>query len=173
MSSTLPDLLDAWRAVDSRAVLAGRLPLSSLPRLSPLLLDTAGDVVFRIVFSRDEEQRAVLLGEVSASLPLLCQRCLETLDHRVNSEMALALVAGMDEGRQLPEQYDPLPVDERLIRPRDLVEDELLLCLPQIPMHDPDICKADVRATARDQKQSARANPFAVLAEFKRKQQRP
>lgn len=170
MSSTLPDLLDAWRAVDSRAVFAGRLPLSSLPRLSPLLFDTAGDVVFRLVFSRDEEQRAVLHGEVAASLPLLCERCLETLDYRIDSEMALALVVGIDEGRQLPEHYDPLPVDERLIRPRDLIEDELLLGLPQIPMHDPDVCKTDATAMTRGQKQSARANPFAVLAEFKRKQ---
>jgi len=169
MSSTLPDLLDAWRAADSRSVLTGRLPLSSLPRLRPLLLDSAGDVAFRLAFSRDEEQRAVLYGEVTASLSLRCQRCLEALDYRVDGKMALALVTGLDEGRLLPEKYDPLLVSERLIRPRDLIEDELLLGLPQIPMHDPDACGTDIRQMAEDQDQARKPNPFAVLAEFKRK----
>jgi len=170
MSSTLPDLLDAWRAVDSRSVFAGRLPLSSLLRLRPLLLDSAGDVAFRLAFSRDEEQRAVLYGEVTANLSLRCQRCLEALNHRVDGKIALALVKGLDEERRLPEQYDPLLVSERLIRPRDLVEDELLLGLPHIPMHDPEACGKNVRQMAEDQEQAQKANPFAVLAELKHKQ---
>lgn len=170
MSSTLPDLLDAWRAVDSRSVFAGRLPLSSLPRLCPLLLDSAGDVAFRLSFFRDEEHRAVLYGEVTASLSLRCQRCLEALDHRVDGKIALALVTGLDEERRLPDQYDPLIVSERQIRPRDLVEDELLLGLPQIAMHDPDACGTDVRQMVEDQKRAQKANPFAALAELKHKQ---
>ena len=170
MSSTLPDLIDAWRAVDSRSVFAGRLPLSSFPRLRPLLLDSAGDVAFRLAFSRDEEQRAVLYGEVTASLSLRCQRCLESLDHRIDERVALALVSGMDEERQLPEHYDPLLVSERLIRPGDLIEDELLLGLPQIPMHAADACGVNVGQAAEDQERAQKANPFAVLAELKGKQ---
>jgi uncharacterized protein len=75
----------------------------------------------------------------------------------------------MDEARQLPERYDPLPVSDRLIRPRDLIEDELLLALPQIPMHDPQVCKA-MSAGSDDevQEQSGKANAFAVLADLKR-----
>ena len=169
MSSTLPDLLDPWRAVDSRSVFVGRLPLSSLPRLRALLLDSAGDVAFRLAFSRDEESRAVLHGAVTASLSLRCQRCLEAFDYRVDGEMALALVTGLEEERQVSERYDPLLVSERLIRPRDLIEDELLLGLPQIPMHDPDVCGIDLREPAEDRAPSAGANPFAVLAELKRK----
>lgn len=117
MSSTLPDLLDPWRAVDSRSVITGRLPLSSLPRLREVLLDTAGDVSFGLAFLRDDEQRAVLDCEVAATLRLRCQRCLEALDHQVDTSIRLALVSGADEERQLPERYDPLPVTERLMRP--------------------------------------------------------
>jgi uncharacterized protein len=168
MSSTLPDLLDPWRAVDSRSVFAGRLPLTSLPRLRALLLDSAGDVSFRLAFSRDEEHRAVLYCEVSAALKLRCQRCLEALEHQVGSSMALALVSGTDEERQLPERYEPLPASETPIRPRDLIEDELLLGLPQIPMHDPDVCTAMDPDAEEARTQSGKANPFAVLAELKR-----
>lgn len=169
MSSSLPDLLDPWRAVDSRSVFTGRLPLSSLPRLREFLRDTAGDVSFRLAFFRDEEHRAVLHCEVAATLRLPCQRCLEALDHVVDSGMVLALISGMDEERQLPERYDPLPVSERLIRSRDLIEDELLLALPQIPMHESDVCGTKKALVADEPKaQPGKASPFAVLAEFQR-----
>ncbi|MCB2264329.1 MAG: YceD family protein [Candidatus Thiosymbion ectosymbiont of Robbea hypermnestra] len=165
MSPVLPSLLDPWRAVDKGAVFAGRLPLSGLPRLRGLLLDAAGDVGFRLAFSRDEAGRGVLRCEVVATLRLSCQRCLEALEHRVETDTWLALVSGVDEERRLPERYDPLPVGDEPIRPGDLVEDELLLALPQIPMHEPVVCGryvADVNAVPRG---SAGASPFAVLAE--------
>jgi uncharacterized protein len=169
MSSPLPDLLDPWRAADSRSVLTGRLPLSSLPRLRELLIDAAGDVSFRLAFSRDEEHRAVLHGEVSATLRVRCQRCLEALDHVVDNSMVLALISGMDEERQLPERYDPLLVSERRIRPGDLIEDELMLALPQIPMHEPHVCGSKAPVAERAKAQSGKASPFALLADLKRR----
>ena len=168
MSSPLPDLLDPWRAADSRAVLTGRLPLASLARLRGLLLDTAGDVSFRLEFSRDEERRAVLHCEVAATLRLRCQRCLESLYHAVDTSMDLAPVSGMEEERRLPERYDPLPVSARLIRPMDLIEDELLLALPQIPMHEPDACASKAPDADEVKTQSGQTSPFAVLAGLKR-----
>lgn len=168
MSSPLPDLLDPWRAADSRSVLAGRLPLSSLPRLRALLLDSAGDVSFRLEFRRDEKRRALLHCDVDATLRLRCQRCLEALEHVVASDVTLALVSGTAEERQLPERYDPLLVSERKILPRDLIEDELMLCLPQIPMHAPDACETASPASEMSQQQSGKKNPFAVLAALKR-----
>jgi len=167
MSSPLPDLLDPWRAADSRSVFAGRLPLSSLPRLCASLLDIAGDVRFRIAFYRDEARRAVLKCEVAATLKLPCQRCLEALDHQVDTGALLAVVSGIDEERQLPEHYDPLPADEGMIRPRDLIEDELLLAIPQIPMHEPDACRIEARESDWASTRTNRDNPFAVLARFK------
>ena len=166
MSSTLPGLLDPWRAVDSRSVLAGRLPLSSFPRLRELLIESAGDASFRLEFLRDVEHRAVLHCEVTAILRLRCQRCLEALDHQVDASIDLALVSGTDEERQLPEQYEPLPVSERLIRPADLIEEELLLALPQIPKHDPVGCAARATETLRGPK--GRTSPFSVLSGLKR-----
>jgi len=167
MSSTLPGLLDPWWAVDSRSVLAGRLPLSSLPRLRDSLVEATGDVRFRLAFSRDNAQRAVLRCEVAATLKLPCQRCLKTLDHEVNTDTLLALVSGIDEERHLPESYDPLPVSDEPIRPGDLIEDELLLALPQIPMHAPSVCARQVPVADGARMRSGGASPCAVLAELK------
>jgi len=167
MSSVLPSLLDPWRAVDSRSVLAGRLPLASLPRLRGSLVEARGDARFRLAFSRDEAQRAVLRCEVATTLRLRCQRCLEALDHAVDTNTLLALVSSMDEERHLPEFYDPLPVSNESIRPGDLIEDELLLALPQIPMHEPTVCARQIPDVDVAGMQSGGASPFAVLAELR------
>lgn len=169
MSSVLPSLLDPWRAVDSRSVLVGRLPLSSLPRLRGSLVETTGDVRFRLAFSRDEAQRAVVRCEVAATLKLCCQRCLEALDHTVDISTLLALVSGMDEERHLPEPYDPLPVSDEPIRPGDLIEDDLLLALPQIPMHESTLCARQAPDVKVARIRADGASPFAVLAELKRR----
>ena len=73
--------------------------MSSLARLCAVLVDTAGDVVFRLAFCRDEDRRAIVLGEVKAKFELRCQRCLEAVASEVDARMALALVRGMDEAR--------------------------------------------------------------------------
>ena len=161
--------MDPWRAVDNRSVLAGRLPLSGLPRLRGSLVEATGDVRFRLAFFRDDAQRAVLRCEVAATLKLPCQRCLEAFEHKVNTDTLLALVSGIDEERHLPESYDPLPVSDEPIRPRELIEDELLLALPQIPMHEPTVCGRRVPVADGVRMRSGGANPFAVLAEFKRR----
>jgi len=164
MRPVLPSLLDPWRAVDNCAVFAGCLPLSGLSRLRDLLLEAAGDVRFRLAFSRDEARRGVLRCEVAATLRLPCQRCLEALDHRVEMSTWLALVSGTEEERRLPDRYDPLPVEDGLIRPGDLIEDELLLALPQISMHEPVACVGRSLDVGAGSSRSGGASPFAVLA---------
>jgi uncharacterized protein len=165
MSTSLPDFVDPWRAADSHATFAGCLPLSGLPRLVDLLVDTSGEVAFRLEFSRDQEHRAIVLGAVQALLLLRCQRCLQAVAHQVDARLALAAVPNIAAAQAVPERYDPLIADEGLIRPRDLVEDELLLDLPQIPAHGPELCSVVAEQAA----QPDRENPFAVLAEWKRK----
>ena len=107
--------------------------------------------------------------EVAATLTLRCQRCLGALCHQVDTSALLALVSGIDEERLLPAGFDPLPVGEESIRPRDLIEDELLLALPQIPMHAPHACATGIPDVESAISRAARASPFGALAELKRK----
>jgi uncharacterized protein len=145
-----------------------------MPRLCGLLLDTTGDVVFRLDFRRDEGGRAVVTGEMSARLSLRCQRCLEEMEHQVTETVDLALVTGIDEAQRLPDRYEPLLVEENLIRPRDIIEDELLLNLPQIPKHDPGGCGLEVDSGSHPEAgvRSNDENPFAALAAIRRNNKR-
>ncbi len=166
MSSPLPDLIDPWRAVDAGAEFDGAWPLSGLARLGESLRETEGEVRYRLAFGRDLEGRGTLKGEIEARLVLTCQRCLGALELAVATPLELALIAGLDEARLLPEELDPLLVSEASVRLLDLIEDELLLALPQIAMHPPGDCvppgpeavaEGDYPADAGD------VHPFAIL----------
>lgn len=176
MSDSLPELLDPRKAVALNARFEGRLPLSRLTRLRPLLESTEGSVAYRLDCGVDAQGRAVISGKVAATLELQCQRCNAGLSLPVASEYTLALVEGIDEAAALPDDYDPLLVDGQLMRATDLVEDELILCIPAIPRHAQGSCEpprpeylvrggtANETASTDDSKGP---NPFAELLDLK------
>ncbi len=172
MSAVLPELLDPLRAVDVEAAFAGSVPLQCFPRLGEILVESEGEARFDLAFRRDDDGHAIVVGSVCADLALECQRCLKPVRHRVDAVIALALVSGIDEARELPDHYEPLVPEERLIRPRDLLEDELLLGIPQVPSHPGDQCEILPIAAGNDAADSSdepvqKNNPFAVLADRK------
>lgn len=173
MSQLLPDKFDPWRFADLGKRVCGSYRLKDLPRLSECLVDTQGEVSFSLVFTRDPQRRACLRGTLEASLMLECQRCLEPMAWPVKSDVSLAFVEGFDEAERLPEDLDPQLVEESRVRFRDLIEDELLLALPQVAMHPAEICDAQVNPVIEDGSADTpcpeRDNPFAALAELKRK----
>lgn len=182
--------MDPWQAVAREATFAGSFALADLPRLRDLLvgeaLAAAACVAFEVAFRRDEARRPVVLGRVKAVLPLECQRCLGVVEHGVDVPVRLMLMQGAEVTRDPPEPYEPLPVSGERIGLAELIEDELLLALPQIPLHPPGTCRTAVcRAggqtpevagpgqreapteTAPGQVTPDRPNPFAVLVGWK------
>jgi uncharacterized protein len=86
----------------------------------------------------------------------------------VQADLSLAFVEGVDEARMLPEALDPTLVRHGQINLRDLIEDELLLALPQVAMHPMGECALQVGAQPAPGNEPARKNPFAVLQKLKR-----
>lgn len=169
MSQHFPERLDPQRFADLGKRIAGYFPLASMDRLAPLLVDAAGRAEFELGFERSGG-RALIRGWVRADLRLECQRCRAPMLHAVVSDVCLALVEGLDEMETLPEEYDPLMLEEPTVRLADLLEDELLLNLPQVPMHEPGECEPPAsRKDSLEAQAAAPKNPFAVLAELKRK----
>ena len=169
MSQHLPDHLDPWRFADLGKRISGSYQLKDLPRLSLCLIDSQGEVSFTLEFFRDRQRRACLRGRVVSELLLQCQRCLDVMRLSVDSEVALAFVESIDEAEGLPDELDPQLVDEGRVSLRDLIEDELLLALPQVSMHPDEACKIRPDSGPGEEKPAAvRENPIAVLAELKR-----
>ena len=170
MFAPLPELIDPWRAVEAGAAVRGSPPLSPMPRLRESLPAPARQARFHLAFSRDPEGRGLLHGEIEASLVLTCQRCLEALEFPVLATLDLALVSGLDEAGLLPEDLDPLLVPAEHLRLADLIEDELLLALPQIPRHELGDCPAGGRGWTSEvagQPVAEGPHPFAMLGNLK------
>jgi len=172
MSNRSSKYLDPWRYADRGRSVSGSFALRDLSRLCGTLLDDQGRARFELEFYRDERRRACLRGGVDAELLLECQRCLGPMRLRASCDTAIAFVEGIEEAEQLPAALDPWMVEAQRVSLQDLVEDELLLALPQVAMHPAGECAATGASSSDDRVVEAvgeveRANPFAILSGLK------
>ena len=166
-SSRVPEAVDAWRMVASRRGFEGRVALSALTRLQGLLLDAEGEASFALEFDRDALQVPYVQLRVDADLPLLCQRSLERFLLPVRLEQRLGLVRDEAEESALPPDYEALLVPEDgQLHPLDLIEDELVLAVPVVPVN-PEAPEVQAEWPAREE-EVAKANPFGALAALKK-----
>lgn len=133
MSREYPDWLDPWKAAEGRRTFAGSMPLKRMERLVPLLAGNEGEVRFTATFDFDQQSRVTIHVTVDAELPLVCQTSLETYLEPVRRASLLGVMENLAEETMMPENYEPvLAVNGRLAL-QDIVEDELLLGMPQVP----------------------------------------
>lgn len=152
------------------------LPQAGLPRFAAGLAAAEGQVEARIVFGQVESV-PVLEVHARTVATLVCQRCLQPLHLPLSSTSRVGLVVSMEQADRLPAEVEPVWAEGRKVDLGELVEEELLLALPLVPMHDRDdpqcvvveeITAAEQRA-APDQDGDAPEvvqKPFAELGEL-------
>ena len=167
MSTDVPDVVDAWRMVTARRGFEGRLPLSSMPRLRDVLSDGEGQARFVLEFDRDALQIPYVELKIEAELPLICQRTLQRFLQPVQVVQRLGLIRDETDEAGLPEGYEPLLVAEGgELRPVELIEDELILAVPLVPVSPgSESLEQDWPVPPEEE---ARANPFSALAALKK-----
>ncbi len=170
--SNLPRYVDPRQHAGDAAPLTGRYVLADLRRVVAASVAAEGEVGFSLRF-HEESARWFAEGRVRATLSIACQRCLEPYQLVVDRAIRLAFVADTDEASRVPDTYDPWILDDGRVLLRDLIEDELLLAIPDIPRHPDNTCVApsssngSARASDGALAESA-ASPFAVLASLKK-----
>ena len=172
MSARLPEIVDPWRLADRGKSIAGQLALAELPRMTEVLMDSGGIVRFELNFSKDAKNRIRINGFVRAGLGLECQRCLELMMLPVDSKLDLVVVEVPAEAERIPDACEPVLAQNGQLRVVDLIEDELLLAIPQVPMHDIKVCSMISSGTNGNEQEDNReetdtVNPFAILSSFK------
>ena len=170
----LPDRINPWQLAAENGRLDGELPLTALPRLAALLTDAGGVVRVALAAGTDGQGLPFIGGALRTEIELICQRCLGPLRLALDVPVRLGLVHSEAEFDRLPDEYEPLLVPENSASVTDLVEDELLLALPQIPSHaDPQECEANDYGTPGPAALDAEnRQPFAVLATLLRDSKR-
>ena len=162
----------------ARRSFEGVVPLKSMPRLCGALEQPEGECRYALQFDRGMLDVPYVEVRAQADLPLVCQRSLQRFLLPVKIVQRLALLASEGQEDALPEDYEALVLDaEGMIHPLDLIEDELILALPVVPV-DPDSEPVETSWPASPvggagmDETAARENPFAVLANMKQSKQR-
>jgi uncharacterized protein len=151
---SLPDLQGL---AQREAILAGEIELARLDRLGGMLRSNAGSVSAEIRLGKRAGGWLTAELRCSASLSLVCQRCLEPIVQELVQQSALALLETESLEALAPKDLEPLVLDRRGLRPVDLIEDELIMSLPLVPRHRAaDAC--DPLADRRDRQSGGAAS---------------
>ncbi len=148
-------VIDGLAFARAGATLAGALELADLPRLSELGCSTA-QIRYTIRGGATTQARPALQVEASGGVEIACQRCLETLAVPVAVRTELELAASQEAIDLTDDDVDRV-LASRSMAVATLVEDEVILALPMVPMHAQ--CPVRVDGLADE-----RASPFAALA---------
>jgi uncharacterized protein len=170
MLDRLPEFIDPLHLADKRGVLKGQLPLRNLDRLAEMLFNDTGIIDVDLFFGR-EGSLAKVEGHINTVLKLECQNCLQALEWPVHCAVKLGVVTSIDQANRLPEDYEPLLVEEGKIPLKNIIEDEILLILPAFPKHQHN-CFVPHHYTNKldslvNDVQSSPENPFSILAKLK------
>ena len=169
MKTRQDELLPYRELARRRAAISRQLVDASLPRWSALTGE-GWEVQADLRFSLDEEGVAWVHGEFSARAKLRCQRCLDVLDSGFSGSLALCLVADDERAAELAQHSDVLVVAGDEVAVSDIVEDELLLGIPeQLCVAEPCERRPALSYPAADAPAEESASPFAVLGRLKSK----
>ncbi|HET8700421.1 MAG TPA: YceD family protein [Nitrococcus sp.] len=173
LEGTLPKSIDTKRLDSGETRFEGTVPLAALRRLRDLVLTPEAKVRAVIEIRREAGACVTVTGTVETRVRLECQRCLQPKEILLQAPFQLLAVGSAAEAEVLAGRSDPLVAPNGVIDLLITLEDELLLALPPVPMHEsneacgqrnwrfgpPEAVDAAVR----------RRNPFAVLEQLKNK----
>ncbi|MEA3410565.1 MAG: YceD family protein [Pseudomonadota bacterium] len=171
----LPRWVDPLKMADQRAGLDGDVPFSCMPRLAGAGLRPGnGAARARLEFDRHPVGFALVRIGVRAALVCVCQRCLADMRVELDRRSDLAVVDPAGIGAGVDERYETVALEQGRLRVQVLVEDEILLAVPDIPVHkDPADCDRAMLALqgspVAEKAEERRENPFEVLKELRNK----
>ena len=166
MQTQLPAMANFIRQVELNRTIEGNYPLAKLDRLAEVLLVNEGYVSAKLEFCHSAGF-ACLKAKASARLLVKCHRCLKPMETEVAGSFKFALVNSEDDFELLPEEFEPYLMEGEKQSIIDLIEDELLLCLPMVNVHE-DACSGFMKNQQKARKAEKEAShPFAALKVLK------
>ena len=146
----------------------GEIALSELRRLVELLHLEESDlegrkITLKFEFVRNETEISMLVGHLQTSLQLECQRCLKAMELPIALDFSLMIDASDELVSDA--SVDTLYSNDGAIDIIEVVEDELILAIPLVAMHDDTACNENWQAS--ESEAAVKDNPFAVLQQLK------
>ncbi|MCG3724676.1 23S rRNA accumulation protein YceD [Vibrio cincinnatiensis] len=169
----IPRTVDPAKAAQKRLDYDGIIQQSLLKRLEESVAGVKRDAHVSLSFGMDEQQLVVISGKANIEVDLECQRCNELFAHECEVEFTYTPYYSEKSEQDAPDEYDLVDLNEYgevdLIQ---LVEDEFILNLPQVAMHDEADCRVNsdnlVFGELPEEVLEDKPNPFDVLKSLKK-----
>lgn len=179
MFDKLPDFIDPIAAVNHNKRFSGRVNQAKLPRLVEAVAEAEGDVLVDLKFYYDKAVKFPAFELIiEAPLRLECQRSLEIYMFDAKTSVKGVFTESMALVDDLPKEYEvyELDPDEDRISLLSMVEEELLLTIPMIPVNENANWVAPINDDAQIEQQlkedfnevDSKPNPFAALQTLKK-----
>lgn len=172
MLMELPASFDPYRAANTNEVIKNQFVCPDFERLKQSVLSIGDGLLnLELTFSSDTAGRSYLRGTVELDVELECQRCLKGKPHPLTAHLDLVLFRYENQVDKYEGDSEPLLIEDDGLDLKALIEDELILALPIIAMHDEecqpwrDETESELDATEAEPE---RENPFAMLAQLKK-----
>lgn len=141
MKNRIPQRIDYHRYTEQGVILDGVITLAEsakdLPRLNDAIIENTGDIHYHLEFDTDILGNRFVSGHIDGRVVLQCQRCMDNFELELSCDISIAFVRNEFQQQQAEDSsYEVFWLNKKeLFDPRTLIEDELLLALPQIAMH--------------------------------------
>jgi uncharacterized protein len=159
-------VIDAFEFCRSNGHRDGVMPVAEMSRLNKDCADQSGEIAWAVDGATSKQGYPMLTLSVSGTVQLMCQRCLTPFAFEMDSSTVLMLGKDDEEADQIEQIIDDESIDvivgSRTCDIRDLIEDEALLALPQVPKHE--VCP---ESKVVDALNSDKPSPFAGLKSLK------
>lgn len=117
-------------------------------------------ITLRFGWAGERREFVTLTGEIEARVAAQCQRCLQPFEYPVRERLNLLLDGPGEVAGTMP-GFEVWELDEKSLRPFDIVEEALLMALPLVARHqDENSCLPHLAAPAE---RSETIKPFADL----------
>ncbi len=169
--------IDLFEAIRQEQPLNGELTLLQLPRVASSVVSEQS-VAHWVAQGRTEAKASgardlFLAMSFNAAYEMRCERCLGPVKVDLNEDREFLVVRDEETAAKLDadaEDYDVIAGD-KYFDMNALVEDEILMALPPVPMHAD--CKrpeiAEPSGSAANESFEEKPNPFAALSQLKGK----
>lgn len=137
------DFFDPSRLARTGGNLNGKIPLVRCVELCKLLTQNTGQVSYEMTAYADHDGRFVLQGQINTDLKLVCQRCLGELDYPIQLNFSVKVVENDEAAKAVAHEFEPCIAHPQGVDLIHLLEEEILLDIPSLPMHENVQCHAE------------------------------
>jgi uncharacterized protein len=159
-------VIDAFEFCRTEGHREGVTPVAQMTRLVADCADASGEIRWSVQGGHTRQGYPSMTVSVAGTVQLVCQRCLAPFGYELDSSTLLVLGKDDEEADQIEEVLDDESIDvivgSTCCDIRDLLEDEALLGLPQVPKHE--VCPDN---ELLDALKTDKVSPFAGLKDLK------